>query len=88
MRDFKATGPTADAGGHMHSVSAVTSRGSGATTWIAGNTGGAAQNTGVAVSHTHTVDITIQGGDVETMPMHVVLAYLIKADDRMIRTRP
>jgi hypothetical protein len=43
---------------------------------------------GVAVSgginssgaHTHTIEVTA-GGDAETAPQHVILAYLIKADD-------
>jgi hypothetical protein len=88
MHDFTAAGTTASAGDHVHSVAAVTSRGGGATTWIAGNTGGQAQNTGTAGAHTHTFTTPVSGGDVETMPMHVVMAYLIKARDAGLRMVP
>jgi hypothetical protein len=79
MRPFTTTSN----GDHNHAQTAVPSRGSGSTTWAAANANGQTSLTGTAGAHTHT----ITGGDVETMPAHIVMAFLIKADDRTIRTR-
>jgi hypothetical protein len=91
---FTAAGYTARAGGHNHEPNDALrwhslSNGSGGNVDLEWNGGGpdvtAAEWTKPVADHEHQFYAAIQGGDAETAPDHVIMAYMIKATDAGLR---